>query len=115
MHYEQFFMLQPFFVLAMVIIAALLISQFIRNRRNERTQMIEKGMNPFEGIEMSEFNKLSNLKNGILLLSLGIGLLLGHILVISFESLDGFITYLSTILISGGIGFIISYLLIKRP
>lgn len=76
--------------------------------------MIEKGMNPYDGLDLSEFNKLSNLKNGILLLSLGVGLLLGHILVISFESLDNFITYLSSILIFGGIGFIISYILVKR-
>lgn len=76
--------------------------------------MIEKGMNPFEGIEIEEFNKLSNLKNGILLLSIGSGLLLGNVLTISFEALDGFITYLSCILISGGFGFIISYLLIKK-
>lgn len=107
-------MLQPFFILAMVIIVALLISQFIRIQRKERAQMIEKGMNPFEGIEIEEFNKLSNLKNGILLLSIGSGLLLGNVLTISFEALDGFITYLSCILISGGFGFIISYLLIKK-
>jgi len=110
MHYEQFFFIQPLFVLLMVIIVALLISQFLKNRRKERSQMIEKGMNPFEGVDFSEFNKLTNLKNGILLLSLGIGLLVADILTLE----DDFVTYLSSILISGGIGFIISYILIKR-
>lgn len=109
----QFFYL-PFVLLAIVIVIGYVIVQFIKSRRQERSQMIEKGMNPFRDVDIEEFNKLSNLKNGVLLLSLGIGFLLGHVLNLVFAILDDSITYLFMVLICGGIGFIISYRLIKR-
>lgn len=104
----------PFIFLAIVTIIALLVGYIVRSRREERAQMIEKGMNPFRGTDIAEFNRLTNLKNGILLLSLGLGLFIGHMLTLSFDQWDGFITYLASALIFGGIGFIISYQLIKR-
>ena len=110
---NQFFHI-PFIMLAIVIIIAYVIVQFVKNRRKERAQMIENGMNPFRDVDIDEFNKLTNLKNGILLLSLGLGLCVGQGLLLGFEGLDGFITYLTSTLICGGIGFLISYRYIKR-
>ena len=104
----------PIVYLAIFVTIAFVIVKFIKSRRAERAQMIEKGMNPFRDVDIEAFNKKSNLKNGILLLSLGIGLLIGQLLLLSFEELDGFITYLTSMAVFGGIGFLITYRLIKR-
>lgn len=104
----------PIVYLAIVVTIAFVIVKFIKSRRAERAQMIEKGMNPFRDVDIEAFNKKSNLKNGILLLSLGMGLLIGQILLLNFEALDGFITYLTSMAVFGGIGFLITYQFIKR-
>lgn len=104
----------PLIWLAIVATIAYVIVQFVKSRRKERSQMIEKGMNPFRDVDIETFNKKSNLKNGILLLSLGVGLVIAQILLLNFESLDGFITYLTAMSVFGGIGFLITYRLIKR-
>ena len=76
--------------------------------------MIDKGINPDGELSISEYRKQTNLKNGILVLSLGIGLAIGHILVISIDKLDNFLTYVIALLIFGGIGFLINYSIIKK-
>jgi hypothetical protein len=45
---------------------------------------------------------------------LGLGLFAGHLLVINYDSMDNFITYLTMILIFGGIGFLINYMITKN-
>jgi len=90
-----------------------LIGYYIKTKNQERMKLIEKGVNPDEELSVSEYRKQSNLKNGILFLSLGLGLIAGHLLVINFEVLDKFVVYVSSILIFGGIGFLISYFLLK--
>lgn len=104
----------PLIWLAIVVTIAYVIVQFVKSRRKERSQMIEKGMNPYRDVDMETFNKKSNLKNGVILLSLGVGLVIAQILLLTFENLDGLITYLSSMSIFGGIGFLITYRLIKR-
>lgn len=104
----------PLIWLAIIITIAYVIVQFIKSRRKERSQMIEKGMNPYRDVDIETFNKKSNLKNGILFLSLGVGMVIAQLLLLTVESLDGFITYLSCMSIFGGIGFLITYRLIKR-
>jgi hypothetical protein len=91
-----------------------LIMYFIKIKNEERIKLIEKGINPEEGLNISEYHKQTNLKNGILLVSLAIGLFIGHLLVISYDQLDSFITYLSMLLLFGGIGFIINFLILRN-
>ncbi len=76
--------------------------------------MIEKGINPMMDIDIDSFNKMSNLRNGILFLSIGLGLLCGQWVKLTWVDLDGFITYLTSTLIFGGLGFLITYRLIKQ-
>ena len=111
---EKFFLIQPMVVLTIVAMTIGLIIYYLNSRRSERKMMIEKGMNPYGGYDIKEVNKLSNLKNGILLISLGAGLLIAHLLTIYNHSLDRYIIYLTLVLISGGLGFIISYFLIRN-
>ncbi|MDD4032287.1 MAG: hypothetical protein PHS48_03470 [Bacteroidales bacterium] len=86
-----------------------LMGYYIRTRNSERIKLIEQGLNPDEGLNITEYQKQANLKNGVLLLSLGLGLLCGHLLVINYEMMDEIITYLMMLLIFGGIGFLINY------
>lgn len=101
-------------ILIIAIPVCVLIGYYINVKNKERMKLIEQGINPEEGLSISEYSKQTNLKNGILFLALGLGLLTGHILVISYEVLDNFITYLTMLLIFGGIGFFINYLIIKN-
>lgn len=91
-----------------------LIGYYIKTKNQERIKLIEKGLNPDEGLNISEYQKQTNLKNGVLLVSLAIGLFVGHLLVISYDKLDSFITYLSMLLLFGGIGFLINFLILRN-
>ena len=91
-----------------------LIVYYMKTRNEERMKLIEQGVNPDEGLSISEYQKQTNLKNGVLFLSLGLGLFVGHLLVITYDSMDNFITYLTMLLIFGGIGFLINYMVIKK-
>jgi hypothetical protein len=91
-----------------------LILYYIKTKNQERMKLIEQRINPDEGLSISEYRKQTNLKNGVLILSLGLGLFIGHLLVINYEQMDSFITYATMLLIFGGIGFLINYMIIKN-
>jgi hypothetical protein len=90
-----------------------LIGFYIKTKNHERIRLIEKGINPDEGLSISEYRKQTNLKIGILFISFALGLLIGHLLVIRYEALDAFITYLSMLLLFGGIGFLVNFFIIR--
>ena len=83
-------------------------------KNKERMKLIEQGINPDEGLNISEYRKQTNLKNGVLFLSLGLGLFIGHLIVINYKRMDDLITYVTMLLIFGGIGFLINYTIIKN-
>jgi hypothetical protein len=91
-----------------------LIGYYIKTKNQERMKLIEQGINPDEGLSISDYRKQTNLKNGVLFLSLGLGLFIGHLIVINYELMDKFITYLTMLLIFGGIGFLINYMIMKN-
>ena len=91
-----------------------LIGYYMKTKNQERMKLIEQGVNPDEGLSISEYRKQTNLKNGVFFLSLGLGLFIGHLLVINFEIIDKFITYATMLLIFGGIGSLINYKIIKN-
>ena len=101
-------------LLVITVLVSLVIGYYMKTKNQERLRMIDKGINPDGELSISEYQKQNNLKNGILLISLGIGLLIAHILVISIDKLDNFLTYVTMLLIFGGIGFLINYSIIKR-
>jgi hypothetical protein len=75
-------------------------------------KMIEKGINPDGDLDATTYRKQVAIRNGIFLIFLAIGLLVGHYLSINsiFESAVG---YISMILLFGGLGFLINYLVLK--
>jgi len=91
-----------------------LIGYYIKTKNQERIKLIEQGINPDEGLSISDYRKQTNLKNGVLFLSLGLGLFIGHLIVINYELMDKFITYLTMLMIFGGIGFLINYMIMKN-
>jgi len=92
----------------------LLIAYYIKTKNRERMQMIEKGINPDEGLNVSQYRQHSSLRNGILFLFFGLGLLVGQLLVIFVDVFDKFFAHLIMLLIFGGIGFLINYIIIQR-
>ncbi len=105
----------PFLIITFIAISVLgLIGYYIKTKNKERMSLIEKGINPDEGLNISDYRKQTNLKNGVLFLSLGLGLFIGHLLVITYEQIDNFITYATMLLIFGGIGFLINYMILRN-
>jgi hypothetical protein len=86
----------------------------MKTKNQERLRMIDKGINPEGNLSISEYRKQTNLKNGILFISLGIGLLIAQILILTIDKLDNFLTYLTILLIFGGIGFLINYSILRK-
>ena len=86
----------------------------MKTKNQERLRMIDKGINPEGDLSITKYRKQTNLKNGILFISLGVGLLIGHILTITIDKLDNFLTYITMLLIFGGVGFLINYSIIKK-
>lgn len=91
----------------------LLIAYYIKTKNRERIQMIEKGINPDEGLNVSQYREHSSLRNGILFLFFGLGLLMGQLLVV-FDAFDKPLSHLIMLLIFGGIGFLINFLIIQK-
>ena len=80
----------------------------------ERMAMIERGINPKEG--QSAPKPFLSLKIGLLLVGLGLGLLVALCTVIftHLRNDESVAVYFGFILIFGGIGLIISYLIEKK-
>lgn len=108
------FMTFPIAWIALATLIMLIIGYYMKTRNRERLRMIEKGINPDGDLSISEYRKQTSLRNGILFISLGVGLLIGHILVITIDRLDNFLTYLTMFLIFGGLGFLINYSISKK-
>lgn len=62
----------------------------------------------------SKLYKYSVLSKGIFLISIGIGIAIARVLTLEFEVLNDFSTYLIALLLSGGIGLILYYKIIKK-
>ena len=105
----------PLLILVIIVFPVCgLIGYYMKTKNQERMKLIEQGVNPDEGLSISEYRKQTNLKNGVLFLALGLGLFAGHLLVINFEQMDSFITYTTMLLIFGGLGFLINYMIVKK-
>ena len=80
----------------------------------EKMAMIERGINPSEG--QSAPKPFLSLKIGLLLVGLGLGLLLALFTVIAtgINDDEGAAVYFGCVLIFGGLGLIISYIIEKK-
>ena len=93
---------------------ASLIGYYMKTKNQERMKLIEKGQNPDEGMNLDEYRKQSSLRNGILLLFFGLGIFIGQWLVRRYSGLDDILMIMTMILIFGGIGFIINFIIMKN-
>ena len=86
------------------------IYMFFTSRNRIRMALIEHGKDA--GIFSKGFRTITALRNGIVGLMGGVGLLLGHFL--EKAGVDGFIAYTSMLLIFGGLGLIIFYWYVRN-
>ena len=105
----------PVIILFLMLSVAFIVGYYIRTKNQERLRLIDKGINPDEGLTISKNRKQTTLKNGILFLSFGIGLFVAQIYIeaMSLEDFDRLLTYIMMLLIFGGIGFLINYFILK--
>lgn len=101
------------FLLPIIIFASLALLYQMRSSNKQREHLIEKGINP-DGISIIEYQKLSNLTNGILLISLALGLSFAYFLREYFH-LEEFLTvYLSSLMFFGGLGYLVNYFIYRK-
>ena len=96
------------FTIILFVAAAIIIYKFIVSKHKERMAMIEKGL-VSSGMDSRKYSRASTLRNAILFISIGLGLLL--VSVFEFKS---FVADLSVLLIVGGAGFIVYYLMVLK-
>ncbi len=96
------------------IVGGLTMIIFLRYFENvERMAMISKGMNPLENQKRRRISPDNTLRTGLLLFGAGIGLLIGSILA-HFAHFHGDGIQISLIMIFGGAGLLLSYLIQMR-
>ena len=103
---------------ALPIVAGLILGyQFIASRHRERMGLINQGIIPPEtSKKKSDPNRMVSLRNGIVLVSLGIGVIVG---ILSIENLvleDSvkFFVMASAILVFLGIGYLVYFFLSQK-
>lgn len=81
-------------------------------RNRERMAMIEKGVDPKSFVKETG-NKYNILKWALLIIGLGIGAVVGNLLA-TYTDLSDEASYFGPILIFGGLGLLIAFLIIKK-
>ena len=92
---------------------AVFIFVYVMSKQKERMVLIEKGVE-ITKLNTKKYGRYANLRNGILLIALAIGLIIGYILTI-ITTMNAFIAYAVSLLLCEGIGFLIYYNLNKNP
>lgn len=101
------------FLFPAFIICAILIFFHLREKNKQRELLIAKGVYP-DGISLQSFQKMRNLTNGILFISLGIGLLLAYLITENTRLNNFMIVYFISIFLSCGFGFVANYFLYRN-
>jgi hypothetical protein len=86
---------------------------YFRNRNRERMLMIEKGVDPSIFLKKPKSNSSVALKYGLFFAGLAIGIFFGAILAQS-AVLDEVAAYFSMILLFGGAGLLLYYVIDKK-
>jgi hypothetical protein len=82
-------------------------------KTRENMAMIERGMNPKQFANRPE--PYRNLKNGLLFLGAGLGLLIAYFIRVNSPRLhDGPALFMALIAVGGGLGLIVSYAIEKK-
>ncbi|MBT4483117.1 MAG: hypothetical protein HOC71_05510 [Candidatus Latescibacteria bacterium] len=99
--------------LVFFVLLAVFIFVYVMSKQKERMVLIEKGVD-ITKLNAKKYGRYANLRNGILLIALAIGFILGYI-VTSITTMNVFIAYATSLLLCEGIGFLIYYNLNKNP
>ena len=91
---------------------AVFIFVYVMSKQKERMVLIEKGVD-ITKLNTKKYGRYANLRNGILIISLAIGLILGYIVTIT-TTMNVFIAYAVCLLLCEGIGFLIYYKINKN-
>lgn len=110
MQFETYMMLPLTFA---VIFSGVLVFYYLNIKHKEKMELLKHGSGFDTKISLLVL-KYSVLSKGIFLISIGVGIALARILTVKFEALNDFSTYLIALLLSGGIGLILYYKIIKK-
>ena len=102
--HELIQLIGPLFFFTLV---AVLISIYINIKHKERMALIEKGVDTTK-LHSRKYINQTYLRNGILLLSLAVGLVIGYIITLLI-SIHTFVAYAASLLICEGAGFMFYY------
>jgi len=94
------------------ILIAVLIFLYIMSKHKERMVLIEKGID-ITKLNSKKYVHYTNMRIGILLIALAIGLIVGYI-VTSTTDMNFYIAYAVSLLMCEGIGFLIYYYMNKN-
>ena len=86
---------------------AVLIFVYVMTKQKNRTKLIEQGIDVAK-IDSRNYVHQTNMRNGILLISLGVGFIIGHLLN-RIALFDTFVAYATGLLMCEGVGFLIYY------
>lgn len=102
------------FLIVLAVLLTIIIGYYMRIKNQERINLIEKGFNPDEGQSIAEYRKQTSLKNAVLFIAFALGLLSGYLLNNYVRRMDSFVAYVSMLLLFGGIGFLVNYVLMQK-
>lgn len=100
-------------ILPLIIAVSLMVFYHIRSKNRQRELLIEKGINP-DGLSIIEYQKLSNLTNGILFIAVALGLITASLVRMILKEIDFISVYLSLTLLFGGVGYIVNYFIYRN-
>lgn len=113
-------MLALLLAVGLPILTALLLGlESIKSKHRESMGLINQGIIPPDTVKVkakANPNRFVSLRNGILLISLGVGLFVGHFVSISLASHDNQIFFImaSIVVFFIGIGYLLYFLVTKK-
>ena len=93
------------------ILMAIFIFVYVMAKHKERMTLIDKGVDP-SSLYSKKYIRYTNLRNGILLVSLAVGLIVGYIMT-SISDIPIFVAYCASLLLCEGLGFLLYYTMKK--
>jgi asparagine N-glycosylation enzyme membrane subunit Stt3 len=107
-------LIMPFLGIGLPFFALYIIFYAIKKENKQKMAMIEKGMNPLIPERKKENkSKPSQLKNGIILIGLAFGILMGYMLREN-GNMEAWVAYPSMILVFGGAALIVAYFIERK-
>ena len=107
-------LIMPFLGIGLAFFALYIIFYAIKSEKKQKMAMIEKGMDPsLSGKKRETKRKPNHLKNGILLMGLALGILMGYLLT-EVGNMIAWVAYPSMILIFGGVALIMNYYIERK-